>query len=256
MQNTDSTSRNSQKSYAIGLVTLTLILVLIGAIIGSLNFTSVSAAESYSLIRQWGSFGPGIGQFHLPYSLALDSSNNVYVNDLNNQRIQKFDTNGNFITMWSTGPFNHATGIATDSSNNVYVYHVYNQVIKYTSNGTLIKSWAVKDHPNANDNDVQPAIAVDSGNNVYASNNNTIFKFTSDGTLIRSWGSGGSGDGQFNQIYGITTDSSNNVYVDDTTRVQKFNSDGTFIKSWGGGGNCQGERVFCSTPRGVATDSE
>ena len=125
--------------------------------------------------------------------------------------------------MWSTGPFNHATGIATDSSNNVYVYHVYNQVIKYTSNGTLIKSWAVKDHPNANDNDVQPAIAVDSGNNVYASNNNTIFKFTSDGTLIRSWGSGGSGDGQFNQIYGITTDSSNNVYVDDTTRVQKFN---------------------------------
>src|SRR6266852_3108336 len=129
MQNINSSLWNSQKSYALRLVTLTLILVLIGAIISSLTFIHVSAAgESYSLVRQWGSFGPGIGQFHLPYSLALDSSKNVYVSDLNNQRIQKFDTNGNFITMWSTGPFNHATDIATDSSNNVYVYHVYNQV--------------------------------------------------------------------------------------------------------------------------------
>ena len=178
MQNTDSTSRNSQKSYAIRLVTFPLILVLIGAIIGSLNFTSVSAAESYSLIRQWGSSGTGNGQLQFPYSLALDSSNNVYVNDLNNQRVQKFDTNGNFITMWSTGPFNHATDIAIDSSNNVYVYHVYNQVIKYTSNGNLIKSWAVNSNPNPNDNDVQPAIAVDSRNN-----NNGEPKHYANGTI-------------------------------------------------------------------------
>ena len=77
MQNINSTSGNGQKSYAIRLVTFTLILVLIGAIISSLNFTSVSATESYSLIRQWGSRGTGNGQFNFPYSLALDSSKNV-----------------------------------------------------------------------------------------------------------------------------------------------------------------------------------
>jgi DNA-binding beta-propeller fold protein YncE len=70
----------------------------------------------------------------------------VYVSDLNNQRIQKFDADGNFITLWSIGGYNHATGVATDTSNNVYVYHVYaksspiSQVEKYTSNGDLIKS--------------------------------------------------------------------------------------------------------------------
>lgn len=44
--------------------------------------------ESYWLIRQWGSIGTANGQFHLPWSLALDSLNNVYVVDRNNERIQ------------------------------------------------------------------------------------------------------------------------------------------------------------------------
>lgn len=239
-------------SYSIG---LTLMILLVGAIACSLNFTSAYAAETYSLVRQWGSFGAGEGQFHFPYSLALDSSNHVYVSDLNNQRIEKFDTNGNFITMWSTGPFNHATDIATDSFGNVYINHVYNEIIKYTSDGTFIKSWAVNANPNPKDNDVFPAIAIDSSNNVYASNNNTIFKFTNDGTFIKSWGSGGKGDGQFNQIVGIATDSSNNVYVTDSGngRIEKFTSDGTFIKSWGA--NCQTEKVFCAGIVLIAIDS-
>lgn len=219
-------------------------------IVCSLNFTSVYATETYSLVRQWGSPGAGEGQLHFPYSLALDSSNHIYESDLNNQRIQKFDTNGSFITMWSTGPFNYATDIATDSFGNVYISHVLNEIIKYTSDGTFIKSWAVNANPNLKDNDDFPAIAVDSSNNVYASNNNTIFKFTNDGTLIRSWGSGGHGDGQFNQIGGIATDSSNNVYVTDSgnSRIEKFTSNGIFIKSWA-------EIPVGFGPRGIAIDS-
>lgn len=32
----------------------------------------------------------------------VDSSNHVYVVDYGNNRIQKFDTNGNFIAMWDS----------------------------------------------------------------------------------------------------------------------------------------------------------
>ena len=236
--------------------TVVIILVLSMIFSSLLNITGYRvavAAVSYSLIKQWGSRGSGNGQFEFPWSLALDSSNNVYVSDLGNQRIQKFDADGNFITLWSIGGYNHATGVATDTSNNVYVYHVYAQsspisyVEKYTSNGDLIKSWAIPNPPGPNVNDVQTAIAVDSSNNVYASNNDTIFKFTSDGTLIKSWGSSGKNIGQFNQIVGLATDSLNNVYVTDkyNGRVEKYTSDGDFIKAW----NC------CNAePQGIATD--
>ena len=50
----------------------------------------------------------------------------VYVADSSNNRIQKFDSNGNFITKWGTegtgdGQFSNPDGIAVDSSGNVYV---------------------------------------------------------------------------------------------------------------------------------------
>ena len=51
-----------------------------------------------SLSPQWGSEGSGDGQFYSPNGIAVDSSGNVYVADTENQRIQKFTTDGEFIT--------------------------------------------------------------------------------------------------------------------------------------------------------------
>ena len=41
-------------------------------------------------LAKWGSQGSGDGQFEAPYGIAVDSSNNVYVTDTVNHRIQKF----------------------------------------------------------------------------------------------------------------------------------------------------------------------
>ena len=43
-----------------------------------------------SFITKWGSKGEGYGQLHIPEAVALDSSDNVYVGDARNNRIQKF----------------------------------------------------------------------------------------------------------------------------------------------------------------------
>ena len=69
---------------------------------------------------------PGDGEFDGPDGIAVDSSGNVYVSDYYNERIQKFDSNGNFITKWGTqgsgnGQFVEPEGVAIDSSGNVYV---------------------------------------------------------------------------------------------------------------------------------------
>ena len=82
-----------------------------------------------------GFFGTGDGQLNRPGGVATDSSGNVYVADYLNDRIQKFDSNGNFITKWGSegsgdGQFNAPNSVATDSSGNVYVTDYANNRIQ------------------------------------------------------------------------------------------------------------------------------
>ena len=71
----------------------------------------------------------------------------MYVADYDNNRIQKFNSNGTFITKWGSngsadGQFNDPQGVAVDSSGNVYVADYYNNRIqKFNSNGTFITKW-------------------------------------------------------------------------------------------------------------------
>ena len=56
--------------------------------------------EEYMFSKTWGSEGTSDGQFMLPHSLAIDLRGNIYVTDTGNSRVQKFDSNGSFITKW------------------------------------------------------------------------------------------------------------------------------------------------------------
>ena len=54
------------------------------------------------LIKSWGTPGNSApGEFHLPHSLMVDGDERVYVCDRSNRRIQIFDSDGEFITVWS-----------------------------------------------------------------------------------------------------------------------------------------------------------
>lgn len=59
----------------------------------------------------------------------------MYGVDADNHRIQKFDSNGKFITKWGSkgngdGQFTSPAGIAIDSSGNVYVVDTGNDRIQ------------------------------------------------------------------------------------------------------------------------------
>jgi tripartite motif-containing protein 71 len=156
-----------------------------------------SAAQEYgnTMLKQWGEFGDKPGQFKYPTMIAADKNSNIYVVDQHNHRIQKFDSDGNFILMWGKqgdgkGEFNFPYGIAIDSQGDVFVSDM---------------------------------------------NNNRIQKFSSDGDFIATTGSYGTEDGQLKYPYGIAVDEKDVLYVIDAFnyRIQKFDADLKFLSKWG-----------------------
>ena len=215
-------------------------------------------------ITKWGSYGSGDGQFNFqfnfPAAIAVDSNSNVYVSDPVNERIQKFTSNGQFITKWGSygfgdGQFRSPLGVAVDTSCNVYVVDMdNNRVQKFTSDGEFITTWG--SYGVGEGQLLQPiGIALDNKGNTYVTEASgcRIQKFTSSGEFIAKWESRGSGDGQFDWPKGIAVDSSGNIYVADMDnhRIQKFTSNGQFITKWGSYGSGDGEFYY---PMGIAID--
>ena len=224
---------------------------------------SYSCAE-YVFERAWPeggiSAGGYTGRFSYPTGVAVDNSGNVYVVDTGNNRIQKFDSRGVYLTYWGSpgagdGQFDSPRGVAVDNSGNVYVADTYNHRIqKFDSSGTYLTQWGIS--WTGLNNSGPLGVAVNSSGNVYVADtyNHRIQKFDSSGGYLGQWGSLGTGEGQFSYPRGVAVDNSGNVYVADSNknRIQKFDSNGTYLTKWGsfGAGNGQFDR-----PEGVAVDS-
>ena len=75
---------------------------------------------------------------------------NVYVSDAEKCNIQKFDSEGNFISMWGSkgegpGQFLQPESMAIDSNGNIFVADYANQQIqKFDSEGNFITMWGSK----------------------------------------------------------------------------------------------------------------
>ena len=55
---------------------------------------------SGELIKSWGTFGTGPGEFAIVHNLTIDDDDLIYVCDRENNRIQIFDDDGNYIDEW------------------------------------------------------------------------------------------------------------------------------------------------------------
>ncbi|WP_234125051.1 X2-like carbohydrate binding domain-containing protein [Clostridium hydrogenum] len=187
-----------------------------------------------------------------PTGVAVDSSENVYIADTNNNVIRKIDhATGNISTIAGTGTSGYSgdnslatsaklrnpEGVAVDSSGNIYVADVYNQAIRkidhstgnistiagtgvggYSGDGGLATSATLKN---------PSGVAVGSSGNVYIAdtNNSVIRKIDhSTGNISTIAGTGASGYSGDNSLatsaklknpVGIAVDSSENIYVSD-----------------------------------------
>jgi len=71
------------------------------------------------LVLSWGEPGIDPGQFIRPHNVVIDKDDHVYVADREAHRIQVFDANGKFITMWNN--IHRPDGICLDAEGNFFI---------------------------------------------------------------------------------------------------------------------------------------
>lgn len=225
-----------------------------------------SSQSNVVLVKKWGGFGDKPGQLKFPAMIAKDQASNVYVVDQHNHRIQKFDSEGNFILMWgklgtAAGDFNYPYGIAVDSKGNVFVSDMNNNRIqKFLPNGDYVSS--VGSYGTENGQLKYPyGIAIDGKDVLYVIDafNYRVQKFTTNLQFIEKWGSAESIGIKLYMPHEIAITKEGNVIMSDRQnhRIAVFTSDGNLVKRWGDygeGTDAKGGQF--SEPHGISVSAD
>ena len=203
-----------------------------------------------------GEGGPAVSaSLNSPYAVALDSSGNLYIADLSNNRIRKVEPSGVISTVAGSGiagssgdngpavsaSLNGPRGVAVDASGAVYIADSNNQRIRKvdaagvitTIAGTGFRGYAGDGGPALSASLSNPAgVAIDTTGAIYLADdgNQRIRKIDSSGVITTVAGNGTagySGDGgpatsaslSMNRAMdtgGITVDAMGNLFIADT----------------------------------------
>lgn len=101
---------------------------------GNSSVHRFSSAGDY--ISSFGSPGSGPGQFRVPHSIRVSNDGRVYVADRENNRVQVFTGEGEFITEWTD--FKCPMGVHIDANQVVYVSDQIPRISMYSLDGELL----------------------------------------------------------------------------------------------------------------------
>lgn len=193
------------------------------------------SAEPVDAVK--GGEGYGGGQFSKPRGIAVERGGDFYVADTGNNRMQKFDSAGNFLFAFGRpgsgeGEFTTPSGVAVDSSDNVYVTDtVNNKLMRFGPDGKFVKEWTGSDPGFFMPGDI--AAGYNGQLYIVDQGRARIVIFDPETEKYSAWGTSGSDAGQFRGVTGIEV-SEGYVFVADlgNNRVQVFDLDGKFVRQW------------------------
>jgi tripartite motif-containing protein 71 len=166
-------------------------------------------------------------------ALKTDAQDRLYLVDPDWSKVLVYDTRASkflFAIDRTTAqkPTFAPTDVAADAQGNVYVLDRGNlEVAVFSATGEPLRRFPV---PNAS------ALAVSPKGEVLVSDNvkMQVVRYSPEGKELKRFGSPGSGRGQFNNPYRLTTDPAGNIYVVDmlNRRIQSFSPEGGFKHAW------------------------
>jgi DNA-binding beta-propeller fold protein YncE len=136
-----------------------------------------------TLKRSWGVVGKGPGQFHLPHGIAVAADGRVFVCDRQNDRIQVFSPDGEYLTEWTDTQ--RPTHLVFDAQGHAYVSELwwhkgqtsqrhgpieqprYGRVSVFDRDGGLLARWGTPDATAPGSFAAPHGIAVDSRGDIY-----------------------------------------------------------------------------------------
>lgn len=220
---------------------------------GTPNYNLGDNIEKFSPSGQYigaiGSGGTGPGQFDEPTTVDFNPvTGDLYAGDVYNNRVNQFDSQGNFIRSFANGDFTPRindrlffgpSGVTFDKTGNVYVGDFNGErILKFTPDGKQIGVIGGKVGTALGETQGVAGVRISpvSGNIFLADQyNNRIQVLDPNGKPLYTFGSAGSGPGQLLNPIGIEVDDQENVYVADAinSRVQVFDKNGKFLTSYG-----------------------
>ena len=213
-------------------------------------------------------------------ALTIDQSGNIFTTNSYSNRIQKFSSNGSFVTSWGNNyndQFFYIKKVIkmNDANNNIYVVddwtandtNTFNLIKKFSKDGILIDSWKLPNYsPNSwKSFDIQDITSDKTGENLYVliktsgyhnDDDNLIRNFSNNGTLIDSWGREGHNQTDLQYPVSMAIDKDENLYILNSEpiygdrkgisgvhQIKQFSNNGSFLTSWGSVGDYDGKKI-------------
>jgi DNA-binding beta-propeller fold protein YncE len=203
----------------------------------------------------FGGVGVQPGQFFAPVDIETDAAGNLYVIDKATRKLQKFDSQGNYIASIDVRadpdgdlPDSEPWGIGIAPDGRVVVADTFGWRVRIFDAGLTAAILTFGQPPSQDppgDYDLfgpRDAVVTSSGEVwVTDTGHDRVMVYSLDGTYIRTVGGSGSGPGEFDEPVGLALDAAGDVYVADmyNSRVEVFDASGRYLREfrvegWGG----------------------
>tara|TARA_B100000686_G_scaffold352891_1_gene456398 strand:- start:223 stop:1269 length:1047 start_codon:yes stop_codon:yes gene_type:complete len=184
----------------------------------------------------WGTFGPGVGEFMWPSAICLSPDGWVFIADEHLNKIMIFSENGQLLDEFGTpgsenGEIDAPSGLVINNQFEIFVSDTYNDRIQvFSLNGEFIRTIGGSAKLN-----MPWKISMGPDDHIYVADwaNDRICLFSQEGDFLTSYGETGTGNGQFMRPSHVISDEEGYIYVCDwgNERIQVLDSAGAFIQS-------------------------
>jgi ABC-type multidrug transport system ATPase subunit len=174
------------------------------------------------IIRQFGRYGTGEGEFIYPVALAEDEGRNLYVCEYgSNDRVQKFAPDGRYIGSFGTfgtrpGQFQRPSGMVWHRGNLYVADSINNRIQVFSDRGEFIRVLGASSQFLSLNFPYDMALGPDNALYVVEYGAGRVTKIDLDGKVLGRYGSSGTGAGQFRTPWGIAVDLKKHLFVADT----------------------------------------